>query len=48
MLPVQTFVRHMKVAAMDLSGMERPAFQKQLSAIIFSNLFHRSGREFIK
>jgi hypothetical protein len=38
-LPVQTFVRHMKVAAMDLSGMERPAFQKQL---IFRNLPHRT------
>ena len=35
MLPVQTFVRHIKIAAMDLSGMERPAFQKQL---IFRNL----------
>ena len=37
MLPVQTFVRHMKVAAMDLSWMERPAFQKQL---IFRILHH--------
>ncbi len=37
MLPVQTFVRRMKVAAMDLSGMERPAFQKQL---IFRNSPH--------
>ena len=36
MLPVQTFVRHMKVAVMHLSVMERPAFQKHT---IFSKLF---------